>query len=129
VVRGIEAQVTSNHPMFLPPSSLDYRTEPPVPAYVFLLIYYLNRGSEQCAHLPAGSNYSDGSAYAYSKAYTADRLGQNHWMGHANAINSTYIKVHYLQYCIRINRGSEQSVHLPAGTNYSDGSVCLASKA
>jgi hypothetical protein len=30
--RGLEAQVTSNHPMFLPPSSLDYRTEPLVPA-------------------------------------------------------------------------------------------------
>jgi hypothetical protein len=29
VVRGNEAQVTSDHPMFLPPSSLDYRTEPP----------------------------------------------------------------------------------------------------
>jgi hypothetical protein len=28
--RSIEAQLTSNHPMFLPPSSLDYRTEPPV---------------------------------------------------------------------------------------------------
>jgi hypothetical protein len=32
VSRGLEAQVTSNHPMFLPPSSLDYRTEPLVPA-------------------------------------------------------------------------------------------------
>jgi hypothetical protein len=30
--RSLEAQLTSNHPMFLPPSSLDYRTEPPVPA-------------------------------------------------------------------------------------------------
>jgi hypothetical protein len=30
--RGLEAQVPSNHPMSLPPSSLDYRTEPPVPA-------------------------------------------------------------------------------------------------
>jgi hypothetical protein len=33
VIRGVEAHVTSNHPMFLPPSSLDYRTEPPVPAF------------------------------------------------------------------------------------------------
>jgi hypothetical protein len=33
--RGLEAQVTSNHPMFLPPSSLDYWTEPLVPAENF----------------------------------------------------------------------------------------------
>jgi hypothetical protein len=33
VIRGVEAHVTSNHPMslLLPPSSLVYRTEPPVP--------------------------------------------------------------------------------------------------
>jgi hypothetical protein len=37
VSRGLEAQVTSNHPMFLPPSSLDYRTEPLVPATELLI--------------------------------------------------------------------------------------------
>jgi hypothetical protein len=45
--RGLEALVPSNHPMFLPPSSLDYRTEPPVPALSHQFRHFFYTSSER----------------------------------------------------------------------------------